>query len=70
VKEALETGGFAAASAKIQMVPSTTIAISGEQARQMLKLYEALDEHEDVAEVYANFEMSDSDLLAAAGGSQ
>ena len=36
----------------------------------MLKLYEELDEHEDVAAVYANFEMSDEDLLAAAGSSQ
>lgn len=70
VKEALEAGGFVAASAKLQMVPSTTVPISGRNAELMLKLYEALDEHEDVAEVYANFEMSDDELLAAAGGSQ
>jgi YebC/PmpR family DNA-binding regulatory protein len=70
VKEALESAGFTSPSAKIQMLPSTTVAISGKNAELMLKLYEALDDHEDVAEVYANFEMSDADMLAASGNSQ
>ncbi len=70
VKTALEGQGFTAASAKLQMVPGTSVTIAGENAELMLKLYEELDAHEDVAEVYANFDVSDEELLAAAGGSQ
>ncbi|HXK24286.1 MAG TPA: YebC/PmpR family DNA-binding transcriptional regulator [Myxococcota bacterium] len=66
VKEALEAKSFAAASAKLAMVPSSTVKLAGKEAQQMLKLYEALDEHEDVAEVFANFEVSDEDMEAAA----
>jgi len=69
VKEALEARGFVSASAKIQMVPGTTVTISGKNAELMLKLYEELDAHEDVAEVYANFDVSDEELLAAASAS-
>jgi YebC/PmpR family DNA-binding regulatory protein len=64
VKTALEGQGFSAASAKLQMVPGTTVTISGKNAELMLKLYEELDAHEDVAEVYANFDVSDEELLA------
>jgi YebC/PmpR family DNA-binding regulatory protein len=66
VKEALEAKSFTPASAKLAMVPSSTVKVSGKNAEQMLKLYEALDELEDVSEVFSNFEMSDEDLLAAA----
>jgi YebC/PmpR family DNA-binding regulatory protein len=70
VKTALEKLGFTSPRAAIQMVPSSTVAISGKNAELMLKLYEELDAHEDVASVYANFEMSDDELLAAASASQ
>ena len=66
VKEALEGRSFTPASAKLAMVPSSTVKLAGKDAQQMLKLYEALDEHEDVAEVFANFEVSDEDMEAAA----
>jgi YebC/PmpR family DNA-binding regulatory protein len=66
VKEALEAKSFAAASAKLAMVPSSTVKLAGSHAEQMLKLYEELDELEDVVEVFANFEVSDEDMLAAA----
>jgi YebC/PmpR family DNA-binding regulatory protein len=62
VKEALEAKLFTAASAKLAMVPSSTVKLSGKNAEQMLKLYEALDELEDVSEVFSNFEMSDEDM--------
>ena len=65
VKEALEAKSFGAASAKLAMVPSSTVKLSGKNAEQMLKLYEALDDLEDVSEVFSNFEMSDEDMLAA-----
>jgi len=66
VKEALEARSFVPASAKLALVPSSTVKLAGPQAQQMLKLYEALDEHEDVAEVSANFEISDEDMAALA----
>jgi YebC/PmpR family DNA-binding regulatory protein len=62
VKEALEAKSFAAASAKLAMVPSSTVKLEGENAEKMVKLYEALEEHEDVAEVFSNFELSDEDM--------
>jgi len=65
VKEALEAKSFTPASAKLAMVPSSTVKLSGKNAEQMLKLYEALDEHEDISEVFANFEISEEDMLAA-----
>ena len=66
VKEALEAKSFTATSAKLGMVPSSTVKLAGKDAEQMLKLFEALDDHEDVAEVFANFEVSDEDMEAAA----
>ncbi|MFI5314061.1 MAG: YebC/PmpR family DNA-binding transcriptional regulator [Myxococcota bacterium] len=68
VKEALEAKSFAAASAKLAMVPSSTVKLTGKHAEQMLKLYEELDEHEDVSEVFANFEMSDEDMQSMSSG--
>jgi YebC/PmpR family DNA-binding regulatory protein len=70
VKEALEAKSFTAASAKLAMVPSSTVKLQSKDAESMLKLYEALDEHEDVSEVFANFEISDEDMLAASGSSE
>jgi YebC/PmpR family DNA-binding regulatory protein len=70
VKEALEAKSFTAPSAKLAMVPSSTVKLAGKNAEQMLKLYEALDELEDVSEVFSNFEMSDEDMLAASGSSE
>lgn len=66
VKEALESRGFTPARASLQMVPSSTVTVSGKNAELMIKLYEELDAHEDVAAVYANFDVSDAELLAAA----
>jgi YebC/PmpR family DNA-binding regulatory protein len=66
VKEALEATGFHAASAEIQMLPQTTVTVTGKDAQTVLKLFEALDEHEDVRGVYANFDISEEELQKAA----
>jgi len=70
VKDALEAKSFTPASAKLAMVPSSTVKLAGKNAEQMLKLYEALDEHEDVSEVFSNFEISEEDMLAASGSGE
>ena len=44
-------------SAKIAMVPSTTVPVAGAKAHQVINLVEALEEHEDVQNVFANFDI-------------
>ena len=46
-------------SGEITMVPKNTIAVSGKQAESLLKLLNALDDHDDVQKVHANFDMPD-----------
>ncbi len=52
---------------ELSWTPQTTITLTGTQAQSMLKLYEALDEHDDVKQVLANFDISEEEMLAAAG---
>ncbi len=59
VKEALERAGFKPLSAEVSMIPKTTQALEGRDAEQMLKLMEALDESDDVQNVYSNFDIPD-----------
>jgi len=67
VKEALSKAGITAASAEIGMVPQNYIKLTGAQATQMLRLVEALEEHDDVQHVYANFDIDESEIQAAVG---
>jgi YebC/PmpR family DNA-binding regulatory protein len=57
VRAALEAAKVATASAQITMVPQTTVELAGDDAVKMLKLMDALEEHDDVQEVYANFDI-------------
>ncbi|NBO66660.1 MAG: YebC/PmpR family DNA-binding transcriptional regulator [Acidobacteria bacterium] len=63
VLEGLRKAGIEPLSAEVTMVPQNTIKLEGPAANQMLKLYDALDDHEDVQNVSSNFEVDD-DLLA------
>jgi transcriptional/translational regulatory protein YebC/TACO1 len=67
VKEALSKAGITPASAEIAMVPQNYVKLTGEQAKQMLRLVEALEEHDDVQHVYANFDIDESEIQAAVG---
>lgn len=62
VRDALEKKLGAPASAKLTWIPKTTTPVNEEQASNLLKLIEALEDNDDVQEVYANFEM-DSAML-------
>ncbi len=65
VTEALTAAGIAYTSAELTMVASTTVAISEPSAaKQVLRVVDALEEHDDVQNVYANFDVAD-DVLAA-----
>ena len=60
VKENLEKEGFLIESAEFTMIPENNVEITDEEmATKVLKLYEALEENEDVQNIYANFEISD-----------
>ncbi len=56
-KKALEEAGFPIESAEITMYPKNTVKVEGKQAEQILKLMDALDDHDDVQNVYANFDI-------------
>lgn len=56
VREALEKGGVAIAFAEVTKIPLNTISLEGKEAEQMLKLAEAFEDHDDVQNVYTNFE--------------
>ena len=67
VKKALEDRGVVIESASLQMVPQNTIKVSGKEAEQLLKLMEALEEHDDVQNLYANFDIDEKELAAFHG---
>ncbi len=63
VKEAINSAGIEILSAEVSMVPSNTVAITEEkQAEQLMKLMNALEENDDVQNVYANFDIPDEVL--------
>ncbi|HZE20962.1 MAG TPA: YebC/PmpR family DNA-binding transcriptional regulator, partial [Desulfobaccales bacterium] len=65
VKEAMEARGLNPVLAELQLRPKTTIRVEEEKsAQQVLKLVESLEEHDDVNDVFANFDIPDQLLEA------
>ena len=62
VKTALETASVPLASAEVTMMPQSTVAISGKTAEQMVRLLEALEDHEDVQSVSSNMDIAAEEL--------
>lgn len=62
VRQALKNANIATDSAQITMIPSTWVTLEGEKAEQMVRLIDALEEHDDVQHVYSNFELSEADM--------
>jgi YebC/PmpR family DNA-binding regulatory protein len=68
VRAAIDAAGFPIDSAELQLVPKTTVAIDDEtKARQVVRLIEALEENDDVQDVFANFDIPERVLEAVAG---
>lgn len=67
VRQALTDAGIEFTSADYTMVPQSTVQVAGKEASQVLRLMEGLEDHDDVQNVYANFDMPD-EVLQAAGG--
>ncbi|MDR2527387.1 MAG: YebC/PmpR family DNA-binding transcriptional regulator [Rickettsiales bacterium] len=64
VKKAVKDNNIAIASAEISLIPQTYVKLEGDNAKSMLKLMDALEEHDDVKNVYANFDISQDDMEA------
>jgi YebC/PmpR family DNA-binding regulatory protein len=60
VVEAIKAKGVEPLSSEVAMIPHNTIKLEGSAANQMLKLYDALDDNEDVQSIFSNFEMDDA----------
>jgi YebC/PmpR family DNA-binding regulatory protein len=60
VLHALQKVNIPTESAEIAMVPKNTIKLEGKNAQAMLKLYDALEEHDDVQNVYGNYEVDEA----------
>jgi YebC/PmpR family DNA-binding regulatory protein len=65
VLTAVKSAGIEPQAAEVGMIPQTYIKLEGADARQMLKLMEALEDHDDVQKVSANFDISEADMAAA-----
>jgi len=66
VKEALEAAGIASAEAEVRMVPQNTVAVTGKEAQQVMKLIDTLEENDDVQNVYSNVDISDEEMASMA----
>ena len=66
VREALEAEGITLDSAEVSMIPSTTVPLQKTDAVRVLRLVDALEDLDDVQDVYANFDISE-DVLAEVG---
>lgn len=64
VQQALSAGGWSIESAGVTMRPTNTVAVEGENAKKLLSLLDALQEHDDVQDVYANLDISEEVLQA------
>jgi YebC/PmpR family DNA-binding regulatory protein len=65
VKKALEGASVSLAASEISMVPQNYVKLEGKNAQTMLKLMEALEEHEDVQNVWSNFDIDAAELQEA-----
>lgn len=61
-QETLEKNNIKTSVAEVTMIPETTVTLTGDDATKMMKLMDALEEHDDVQEVYANFDIPE-DLM-------
>lgn len=62
VLEAVKTAGIEPQAAEISMIPQNYIKLEGAEAKAMLKLYDAIDDHDDVQKLSANFDIDESEM--------
>lgn len=64
VRDAIEKAGLSVSAARIDNIPTTSVLVSGETAKSVLKLVEVLEDNDDVQKVYANFDIPEDELAA------
>jgi transcriptional/translational regulatory protein YebC/TACO1 len=68
VRDALTEAGYVVESTEIEKLPKTTVEIKGKaEAEKLLRFLEALEDHDDVQNVYANFDIPDEIMEEIAG---
>jgi transcriptional/translational regulatory protein YebC/TACO1 len=65
VRAALEAANIPTSAAEVSMMPQNYVKLEGKHAQTMLKLMEALEDHEDIQNVWANFDIDESELSEA-----
>lgn len=61
-KEELDKNKIKVESAELVKIPSTWVTLEGDKAQQLLKLVNELDDHDDVDEVFGNYDISDEEM--------
>lgn len=69
VRQKIEAAAIPVVNAEVTMVPQNEIRLEGKPANQMLNLIEALEEHDDVQSVYANFDIDEAEMESIASAS-
>ncbi|SFJ41366.1 YebC/PmpR family DNA-binding transcriptional regulator [Thermoflavimicrobium dichotomicum] len=62
VKQALEEAGLTFTTAEVTFIPSNKVHVQGEIIKDVFNLIEALEDHDDVQNVYTNFDIDDDEL--------
>jgi transcriptional/translational regulatory protein YebC/TACO1 len=62
VRDALAAAGLSWETAEVTMIPQNQVDLSGKQAETMLKMMDALEDNDDVQNVYANFDICEEEL--------
>ena len=65
VREAVKQLGIEPATAEVSMIPQNYVKLEGKPAQQMIRLMEALDEHDDVQHVWSNFDIEEKEIEAS-----
>jgi YebC/PmpR family DNA-binding regulatory protein len=63
VRTAAEDKGWKIELAEVTMVPQNNVKLDGKKAEQMLKMMDALDDHDDLQRVFANFDISEDEMM-------
>ncbi len=66
VKSAIRAAGLSFETAEVTMIPQTSIKIEGREAEHMIRLMEALEDSDDVQDVYSNFDVSEELMMSLA----
>ena len=65
VREAVEANGIETVTAAVAMIPQNYVTLTGKEASQMVKLMEALEDHDDVQHVWSNADIEEKEIEAS-----